>query len=329
MTDERTALVLGATGGVGRAITEALLGRGWTVRALARDAGKAAAREGRARSSRWVQGDAMRREDVVQAARGASVIVHAVNPPGYRNWDQLVLPMIDNTIAAAGAAGNARIVLPGTIYNFDPTRTLAIDERTPQQPRTRKGAVRVALEQRLEAATSPSLIVRAGDFFGPTARSSWFSQSLVKPGRPITRLLNPGKGVGHSWAYLPDLAETFAELLEKPERLRTFERLQFQGVWDVDGTAMPAAIRRVVGREVVERAFPWMLMRALAPFGGFPREVAEIEPYWRNPLWFDNHRLVELLGREPHTPIDEAVRTTLTALGCLEAPVTVLREQPA
>ncbi len=46
-----------------------------------------------------------------------SVIVHAVNPPGYRDWEKLVLPMLNNAIAAAGAVG-ARIVLPGTVYNF-------------------------------------------------------------------------------------------------------------------------------------------------------------------------------------------------------------------
>jgi hypothetical protein len=55
----------------------------------------------------------------MEAAKGCSVIVHAVNPPGYRNWAQLVLPMLDNTIAAAKAEG-ATIVLPGTVYNYGP-----------------------------------------------------------------------------------------------------------------------------------------------------------------------------------------------------------------
>src|SRR5690606_31022307 len=97
------------------------------------------------------------------------VIVHAVNPPGYRNWDRLVLPMIDNTIAAARAAGGARIVLPGTIYNFDPAKTPVISEISPQHPQSRKGAIRVELEERLRRAAPdvPSLILRAGDFFGP------------------------------------------------------------------------------------------------------------------------------------------------------------------
>ena len=51
--------------------------------------------------------------------KAPSVIVHAVNPPGYRNWCKLVLPMLDNTISAARLTG-ARIVLPGTVYNFGP-----------------------------------------------------------------------------------------------------------------------------------------------------------------------------------------------------------------
>jgi hypothetical protein len=33
-----------------------------------------------------------------------------------------------------------------------------------------------------------------------------------------------------------------------------------------------------------------------------------------------NARLVAELGVEPHTPIDEAVRTTLRQLGCLAEP---------
>jgi nucleoside-diphosphate-sugar epimerase len=37
----------------------------------------------------------------------------------------------------------------------------------------------------------------------------------------------------------------------------------------------------------------------------------------RNPLRMDNARLEFVLGREPHTPLDEAVAATLSGLGCL------------
>jgi len=310
----KTVLVLGATGGIGGAATEALLSHGWQVKALVRNREKAAAGwSSVAGTPKWLVGDAMTREDVVGAARGVQAIVHAVNPPGYRNWEKLVLPMIDNTIAAARAADGARVVLPGTLYNFDPNETPLLDEDSPQRPKTRKGLIRKELEQRLEMAEDiPSLIIRAGDFFGPQARSSWFAQALVRPGGTVKHIVNPGAaGVGHSWAYLPDLAETFARLMEAGARLRRFERVQFEGYWDADGGGMAAMIRSVLGREIPERRFPWWTMRLAAPFGGFPREVLEIRPYWRAPVRLDNSRLVSLLGEEPRTPPADALRATL------------------
>jgi nucleoside-diphosphate-sugar epimerase len=316
----KTALVLGAAGSIGGAVAEALLARGWAVRGLARDPARAAAAwRGRAGSVEWVAGDAMVRGDVVAAAQGVQAIVHAVSPPGYRDWDKLVLPMIDNTIAAARAAGGARILLPGTIYNFDPAATPVVRAGSPQRPGSRKGRIRVELERRLQAASRdvPVLVVRAGDYYGPRVRSSWFAQAMVTPGRPVTRLTTLSRGVGHAWAYLPDLAETMARLLDHP-KLRAFEQVGFEGFWDGDGRAFPALVAAALGRSPLpERAFPWWALRLAAPFGGFPREAVDILPYWRHPVRIDNARLVELLGAEPRTPAVQAMRTTLKGLGCL------------
>ena len=329
MERNRTALVLGATGGIGSGIAAALLLHGWRVRGMIRKAAKIPGES--PVGIEWITGDAMRRDDVVGAAQGVSIIVHAVNPPNYGNWETLVLPMIDNTIAAARSAGNARVVLPGTIYNFDPAATPVIDADTVQQPKSRKGLIRVALEERLRQAAPevPSLILRAGDFFGPGARSSWFAQAMVSPGKPLRRIVDPATGPGHSWAYLPDLAETFARLLDAPGSLRPFEVLQFEGLCDHDGTRMVEAIRRASGRRLRVFRFPWWLMRIAGLFGGFPREAAEIAPYWRHPVRLDNTRLQALLGQEPRTPLDVAVTETLAALGCLDRPARLLDPQAA
>ncbi len=294
----RTALVLGATGGVGGAITARLIREGWQVRALSRnpDTAKSSWRHD-GPAPQFVAGDAMDAASVIRAAtlgEGVAAIVHAVNPPGYRNWSSLVLPMIDNTLAAARAAGGARIVLPGTVYNYDPARTPVIDEHSPQNGRSVKGRIRIALERKLaEAAPEvPSLVLRAGDFFGPGARASWFAQAMVQPGEPVRKFTSLASGVAHAYAYLPDLAAAFAGLLAIPERLRPHERVQFAGQWDATGTTMRDAVRRIVGRDVPERAFPWWMMRLAAPFGGFPKEALEIEPVWKNPMRLDNSRLV-------------------------------------
>jgi len=206
MERNRTALVLGATGGIGGSIAAALARHGWQVRGMARNL--ATARNAGAARIEWVEGDAMQRADVVRAAQGVSVIVHAVNPPNYMNWEQLVLPMIDNTIAAAREADRARVVLPGTIYNFDPATTPVIHAHAEQRPKSRKGAIRVALEQRMEQAAPdiPALILRAGDFFGPGVRASWFAQAMVAPGKPLRRIINPAPAavtVGPIFLILP------------------------------------------------------------------------------------------------------------------------------
>jgi nucleoside-diphosphate-sugar epimerase len=320
----RTALVLGASGSIGSAVAEALAARGWSVRALARDPDMALASwKGPSCAVEWRRGDAMVASDVLAAAQGTQVIVHAVNPPGYQNWQKMVLPMVDNTIAAARATG-ARILLPGTIYNYDPAALPVVHDDSAQHPVSRKGLIRVELERRLERASSevPALIVRAGDFYGPKLRSSWFSQAMINQGQPVGRLRLLSSGVGHTWAYLPDLAEAMARLLEHPQ-LRPFERLGFEGFWDPDGSAFPALIASALGRaSLPTSSFPWWLMRLLAPLGRFPREVMEIRPFWQRPVRIDNTRLVELLGAEPRTPPVSGMRTTLQGLGCMPGSFT-------
>ncbi len=316
-TQQHTVLVLGATGGVGGAVARRLHAQGWHIRALARHIDAAAAREP---AYEWIQGDAMHAGDVLDAARGADWLVHAVNPPGYRDWEKLVLPMLDNTIAAARAVG-ARILFPGTVYNFGPDAGDVLTEDSPQHPVTKKGALRVEMERRLAAAADAGtqvIVVRAGDFFGPGAANNWFSQCLVTPGKPVTAVRNPAHhGIGHQWAYLPDVAETMLRLVERARELPTFAVYHMAGVFDADGTELVAAIRRVVGREVKEKAFPWWIVPLAAPFATFMREVREMQYLWRAPIRMTNDRLIVTLGEEPHTPLDEAIRATLVAAGCL------------
>ncbi|MEF0938713.1 SDR family NAD(P)-dependent oxidoreductase [Rhizobium sp. BR 362] len=317
MNNGKTALILGATGGIGGAAARRLAARGWRIRALNRNAAEAARREP---GFDWVQGDAMQASDVLKAADGVDVIVHAVNPPGYRNWGQLVLPMLDSTIAAAKAVG-ARIVLPGTVYNFGPDVLPDVTEDSPQHPQTRKGAIRVEMERRLKAAAeagTPVIILRAGDFFGGRVTNSWFAQGVVKPGKPVTSVTNPGRaGIGHQWAYLPDVAETMIRLIEKGDALPTFAVYHMRGHWDGDGRQMIGAIERAVGHKVKVKSFPWWILPLAAPFVPLMKELREMCYLWKVPLQMKNDRLVAVLGEEPHTPIDEAVKTSLVAIGCL------------
>ena len=318
---EMHALVLGATGAIGSEITRQMCSAGWRVRALKRGLVDAALQSDRIT---WLRGDAMKREDVLHAARGCSVIVHAVNPPGYRRWSELVLPMIDNSIAAA-IAEQATIVLPGTVYNYGPDALFpVIHEDAPQNPCTRKGAIRVEMERRLRTAThdgARAIVVRAGDFFGPHAENTWFSQGLVKPGQPINSIKVPSDpGVGHQWAYLPDVARTMLKLLDVRARLDAFASFHMAGHWDSNGKKIAMAIRRVAehyGQRSRISRFPWWMVYLAAPAAPTMRELLEMRYLWRQPIRLDGSRLRQVIGDEPHTPLDEAVEASLLGLGCI------------
>lgn len=315
----KTALVIGASGGVGGAVAAALLKRGCCVKALNRNPAFA----GKHRPDlkvEWIAGDAMRPADVAAAAKGADLIFHGANPPGYRNWPGTVVQMLDATIAAARTSG-ARILFPGTIYNYGPEAFPILREDSPQHPRTRKGKLRVVMEKRLEDAAGDgvrSVIVRVGDFFGPNAANNWFSQGLVTPGKRVTRVLYPGSPkVGHAWGYLPDVAETMVRVVAAEDRLAQFDRFHMRGHWFARGGELVDAIRRAAGRNVPVWRMPWLAVGAVSPFVPLFREMFEMRYLWKEPLQLDNRKLEALIGSEPHTPVDDAVWATLGSLGCL------------
>jgi len=111
--------------------------RGWSVRAIA----PRCRADGRRGTGRHFLGPGRR-----DAARGCSwrrragvsLIVHAVNPPGYRNWGELVLPMLENTHRGRPVHPERGFCSPARSYNYGPDAFADIDETSPQNPMTRK-----------------------------------------------------------------------------------------------------------------------------------------------------------------------------------------------
>jgi nucleoside-diphosphate-sugar epimerase len=312
----KIALVIGAAGQVGGVAAAALSRHGWKVRALARRARPADPQ------IEWVEGDATNPADVRRAAEGAAVIVHGAHPAGYRGWDTVGMTMLENTIAAAKAVG-ARIVFPGNLYNFGPDAFPALSESSPQNPTTRKGAIRVDMERRLRAAAAsgaPVLILRAGDFFGPgTTAASYFSAVMVQPGKPVVRIIDPARrGVSHAWAYLPDFGETIAQLLDRGSDLPDFAVFHFAGHQLAAGE-MATAIAEATGKKRLPVwRFPWWLVVLAQPAVRLFREMAEMRYLWREPISVVGRKLAAFLGKAlPATPLDTAVRDTLASVGCL------------
>ena len=311
------ALVLGATGSFGSTMCTRLLQEGWQVNGLSRNPDT----DSLTSDINWFQGDALHFKDVEQACVDCDVIIHAVNPAGYRDWNTLVLPMLENTLQVA-LRKNACVLMPGNIYNYAMDAGLEIAEDREQHPPSKKGMVRVQMEQRLKEFANQGghcIVLRCGDFFGANGKSDWFHQAIATKGINSTRLLTPSHShVGHQWAYLPDVAETMMQLTQKRAQLPNYACFHMRGHWDPDGRLVTKISADIIQQHTGKRprigAFPWRAIRVLSPFHRTSKELLEMRYLWQYPLRLDNHHLVEILGTEVHTPWHQALTETLNSL---------------
>ncbi len=304
--------VLGAAGRLGHKAAQAFRDAGWTVTSLVRP-GSA---ERAPAETEIVEIHAADHAAVGNAARGTDVVLHALNPP-YAEWSRLALPLAYSAIAAAETAG-ATLLFPGNLYNYGSPLPAAIDENTPMRPSSRKGQVRVAIEDRIAEATERgvrTIIVRAGDFYGG-GRGSWFDLVLAKE-ITLGRITYPGPPeVAHEWAYLPDFASTLLRLAAIRETLPQFASFGFPG-HAVTGHEFTAAIARGMRGKLETKRMTWWLIHALRPVVPLCRELSEIAYLWNEPHRIDGAKLGAAIGAIPHTPLDLAVARALEDLGAI------------
>ena len=302
--------MLGAAGRLGRAAARAFRDAGWTVVSLVRPGAGWRAEQ----DTIVVEDEGLHREAVLEAAPGADVVLHAMNPP-YIAWQKDAVPLAEVAVAAAEAAG-ATLLFPGNIYNFGKAMPELLNENTPMQPAGRKGVVRVEIEQRLRAASERGLrtvVLRAGDFYGGAGRGSWFDLVVARD-VSLNLVRYPGPlNVVHSWAYLPDLAQTMVRLAAARQSLGPFQTVGFPG-HVVTGAQMIAAVQRAVGRPLHRKTFPWLAIHAFSPFVAHWRELSELAYLWRLPHRIDGARLREAIGNIPETPFQKAVTRALDPL---------------
>src|SRR5262249_51646889 len=151
---------------------------------------------------------------------------------------------------------------PGSVWNFGRGMPPVLDESTPMQPTTRKGGMRVEIEQRIKEASDRgmrAIILRAGDFYG-AGRGSWFDLVICKE-IDRQRLTYPGPfDVMHAWAYLPDYAQTLVALAEKRADFAPFETFGFPG-HALDGTELIGAIEAATARKFNVRTMSWWMLK--------------------------------------------------------------------
>ena len=283
----QTVLILGGSGKIGTHAAEAFWNAGWTVRQYDRATG-----------------------DMTAAAMGADVIVNGLNPANYANWAKTI-PAITRQVIAAAKASNATVIIPGNIYNFG-NQPGALNETTPQIPHTRKGKIRVEMEQAYRDAGVRTIVLRAGNFIDPNHNADVMSLFILREAKRAKIAYSGAPDIAQAYAYLPDWARAAVALAEMRETRADFEDLPFPG-HSFDMAALKAHLDRVTGRTFRLTAFPWWIMTAISPFVEMARELGEMRYLYEMDHWIGAQKFNRLLPDFQPTPLGEVMEAGLPA----------------
>ncbi|WP_276499096.1 NAD-dependent epimerase/dehydratase family protein [Pontibacter litorisediminis] len=309
-TDTFKFLVLGGTGSIGYAFTQELLQHQEQVTLLVRNKQKAQKLFGQWPTLQLVEGDAQDGELLKKLGAEATHIFHGVNYP-YGKW-QGNMERVTQYVIEAAAINKATIFFPGNIYNFGLIEV--IRESTPQRPITKKGAIRVKLEQMLRLAAEQNkcrvITLRLPDFWGPNVMNEGIAPIFkgALAGKPMPWLYR--NDLPHQLVYTPDAARAFYELAKLPQ-LPPYAEYNYAGEVVPSIKQWQAQIAEIAGTNAKYKVYPGWLFKLMGIFSKDMREISEMGYLWQNTILLNDDKLRQALPHLQRTPMQQAIAETL------------------
>ncbi|MFF2089296.1 SDR family NAD(P)-dependent oxidoreductase [Paenibacillus sp. NPDC058174] len=313
----KNAIVVGATGGTGAAITEELVKRGIPVIAFGRShqkLEKLAAKLGNPRHLSIAVGDAFRPDDIAEAAKDTEVLFHAANVL-YHEMESKLIPLGESIMGAASRLRIKVVAIDG-IYPYGRAQTERVSEDHPKQPHTRKGKTRLAFEQMLFAdrwKDAKVSIVRLPDYYGPTANdASYLGSTLEAIAAGSMAFFVGNMRVPREYIYLPDAAKMIVSLADCEEA--------YGQNWNIPGTGLISGKEIVrLAQKVSGSAKPVISLGkiGLSLIGmGVPvmKEIVEMLYLTTEPVVLSGEKLKRQIGELQATPFEEGIRSTVHEL---------------
>ncbi|ANS74782.1 epimerase [Paenibacillus yonginensis] len=313
----KKAIVLGATGGTGSAITAELIRRNIETIAFGRSERKLKQLHLTLNASPLLSlavGDAFDAESIIQAAQSADVIIHCVAVP-YNEMIQSQLPLGETVLTAASALGKKLVIIDG-IYPYGKAITPRVSETHPKQPHTRKGQTKLAFEQLVFSPRWQNLsrmIVRLPDYYGPTAnKSSYLGMTMeaIAAGRPA--MFVGSLKVPREYIYLPDAAYMIAELAACEEAYNEEWNLPGSGI--ITGHELVRLARQAAGMSKPVLPLNKLLLRMSGWFDPVVGEIVEMYYLTKTPVILDGSKYTSRIGPLKATPYQTGIPETIKAI---------------
>jgi nucleoside-diphosphate-sugar epimerase len=301
-------VVFGATGAYGYAVARKLLERGYKVRAVARDEGKAAKLfPGKVEIA---LADVMKEEETSRVCKDASVIYLGHNFP-YGRWKNYYLRSMLNILK--GCEGSRPLVVfPGNVYGYGRFQHLPVDESHPLDAKSEKGVLRnqieaILLDYNLKGKLSV-VSPRFADFYGPNVVNDLYGAMFRNAinGKPVIWPVNAD--VEHNFTYIDDAAEATLLMVQDTNT--------YGKVFHVSGPTITARrfieeIFHATGKRSVIKVLSRKFIRAVGIFNSNARELIELLYEYEDPYVLDDTKFLKTFPAFSYTDYRVGIRKTV------------------
>jgi len=301
-------VVLGASGGIGHALTTELVRQGRHTRAVSRHTPDVPA------EAEVMSADLSTLEGARRACADASVVFHAAQP-AYHRWPQEFPGLTANIITAASEVG-ARLVMADNLYMYGPVGEPLV-ESLPRAATGHKGAARARMEvQLLDAHQSGAVRVAIGrmsDYYGPHGPNSTLSALVFDPAVKGKTMRWPGSTTApKTLHFLPDAARGLIVLADHDAA--DGQVWHIPAAQAITGNEFMALINQCLETSVKTASMSTFAMRIGGLFSKAAKESVECMYQWTDPFVVDSSKFTNAFGSFYVTPHADAIATTITSL---------------
>jgi nucleoside-diphosphate-sugar epimerase len=304
----KKAMVVGASGGMGYALVTELVNRGIEVVAFARGKEKLIGLFGEVDLVTVRTGDAEVKDQLIDAGKGCDVIFHAMNLP-YQDWKEKLAVITGNVILAAQKNG-ASLAVVDNIYSYGRSGGNRLTEDIVKHPHTRKGKLRLEMEQMIMQSAVPAFICHFPDFYGPNATNTYIHFTLEQ-------ILNKRKAgfvgprnVQREFMYTKDGAKNMVELACSTEAYG--HRWNVPAVAPITGHELEKLLKNHLGSEKQLYYISKPMFAIFALFAGKKmREALEMQYINSEPTILSGEKLERFMGEVKGTPYEQGIEETI------------------
>lgn len=303
----KKALVVGASGGMGYALVCELVLKEIEVIAFARGKEKLASLFQHKENVTIFAGDALNKQNLLEAAQGVDIIFHAASFP-YQEWEHKHLKCLNIMIEVAKMQ-QAKIALVDSIYAYGRQTTQLVKEEAVKEPHTKKGKIRLAMENRLKDSGVPSLIVHMPDLYGPNAENTILYETLKSILQNKKANFVGNTQVAREFLYTFDGAKAMVELALRLDAYN--QNWNVPGVHSITGQELMIIIREITGYKKDVRTVSKGMIRLIGTFSPFMKEMVEMMYLTEDPVLLSGEKYRKRVGTLPYTSYKDGLQETI------------------